>query len=53
MPNSTRHETTLRVAMLCAIAIAGVLTLSACNTVKGVGKDVGVAGDAIERAGRN
>jgi predicted small secreted protein len=29
--------------------IAGMLVLSACNTVKGVGRDVQSAGDAVEK----
>lgn len=34
------------------IALALALALSACNTVRGVGKDVGEAGKAIERSAR-
>ena len=34
-----------------ALALAAAaLTLSACNTIRGVGRDVGAAGDAIEDA---
>ena len=34
-----------------ALALAATaLTLSACNTIRGVGRDVGAAGDAIEDA---
>ncbi len=37
--------------VLLAMIIASVFTLSACNTVKGVGKDVKKVGDKIEKAG--
>nr|WP_243692814.1 entericidin A/B family lipoprotein [Thermomonas haemolytica] len=32
--------------------LACMVALTACNTVKGVGKDVQKAGEAIERAGK-
>ena len=32
------------------LALAAALLLSGCNTVKGVGQDIGKAGNAIERA---
>ncbi|MEQ1663089.1 MAG: entericidin A/B family lipoprotein [Thiobacillus sp.] len=31
--------------------IVAALTLAGCNTVQGIGQDIGKAGDAIERAG--
>ncbi|GCL66188.1 entericidin A/B family lipoprotein [Pseudaquabacterium pictum] len=34
------------------IAIAAVLALSACNTIKGVGQDIKKAGETIEGAAR-
>ncbi len=37
--------------VLLAMIIASVFTLNACNTVKGVGKDVKKVGDKIEKAG--
>ena len=33
-------------------ALAAALLLSGCNTVKGVGQDIGKAGNAIERAAK-
>jgi predicted small secreted protein len=42
----------IMVRRIIAIAlVAGGLTLSACNTVEGAGKDVKSAGTAIEKAG--
>ena len=34
------------------LLLAAVLSLSACNTIKGVGQDIGKAGSAIERAAK-
>lgn len=36
---------------MIAILIAAALTLAGCNTIQGIGQDIGKAGDAIERAG--
>lgn len=33
------------------ILILGTLVLTACNTVKGVGRDVQSVGEAVEKAG--
>ena len=33
-------------------ALAAALFLTGCNTVKGVGQDIGKAGNAIERAAK-
>ncbi|HJW24348.1 MAG TPA: entericidin A/B family lipoprotein [Rhodocyclaceae bacterium] len=33
-------------------AIASVISLSACNTVQGIGKDIEKGGEAIQKAGR-
>ena len=33
-------------------ALAAALLLAGCNTVKGVGQDIGKAGNAIERAAK-
>ena len=33
------------------LALVGVMSLSACNTVHGMGQDIEKAGDAIKRAG--
>ncbi|CAN7433149.1 MAG: entericidin [Variovorax paradoxus] len=35
-----------------ALLLAAALALAACNTVKGVGKDVQRAGEAIERSAK-
>jgi predicted small secreted protein len=37
---------------LAIVAAAGLMTLSACNTIEGVGRDVERAGDAIEDEAR-
>ena len=37
--------------VVLALIIASVFTLSACNTVEGVGKDVKKVGEKIEKAG--
>ena len=34
------------------IALSAALLLAGCNTVKGVGQDIGKAGSAIERAAK-
>ncbi|MCW5262019.1 entericidin, EcnA/B family [Verminephrobacter eiseniae] len=39
-----------RSATLIALTLALACLLAGCNTVKGVGKDIGEAGSAIERA---
>ena len=39
--------TPLRIALIAAAAL-----LAGCNTVKGVGQDIGKAGSAIERAAK-
>ncbi|MBQ2260605.1 MAG: entericidin A/B family lipoprotein [Loktanella sp.] len=36
--------------MIRLLALAAVLSLSACNTVQGVGRDLTAAGQAIENA---
>jgi len=36
--------------IVAAVAAAAVLTLGACNTVKGVGRDIESVGSAGERA---
>lgn len=36
--------------MIRLLALAAFLTLSACNTVQGVGRDITTAGQAIENA---
>ena len=39
-----------KIASLIAVSI--VFLLAGCNTVKGVGQDIGKAGNAIERAAK-
>jgi entericidin B len=36
---------------IALFALMGVVSLPACNTVQGVGKDVEKAGEAIKKAG--
>ncbi|QJE73311.1 entericidin A/B family lipoprotein [Aerophototrophica crusticola] len=38
-------------ARLALILLSGLLALSACNTVSGIGKDIEKAGEAIQGAG--
>lgn len=40
-----------RMGKLALIALACMAVLTACNTVKGMGKDIQKAGEAIEGAG--
>ena len=40
-----------RMSKLVLVALACMAVLTACNTVKGVGKDVQKAGEVIEGAG--
>jgi entericidin A len=42
-----------RLTALLFLAMFSIATLSACNTVQGVGKDVQKAGEAVEDAGNN
>ncbi|QIL21576.1 entericidin A/B family lipoprotein [Thermomonas sp. HDW16] len=41
----------VRLSKLVMVALACMAVLTACNTVKGVGKDVQKAGEVIEGAG--
>ena len=41
-----------RISRLALLALACMAVLTACNTVKGVGKDVQKAGEAIEGAAK-
>lgn len=36
----------------CVILVLMMLSLSACNTIQGIGKDVKRAGEVVENAGR-
>lgn len=36
--------------LLLAIALAAPLLASACNTIAGLGKDVGAVGDAVNKS---
>jgi len=40
----------LRKFIVVSIAFTGLLSLTACNTISGVGKDISTAGTAIENA---
>lgn len=40
----------MRKILIIAVSLAGLLTLTACNTIEGVGKDIKKGGEAIERA---
>ena len=39
-------------ALVCALAATLLLGLSGCNTVRGIGQDIGKAGTAIEKAAK-
>jgi predicted small secreted protein len=38
--------------LITLATLAAVLALSACNTIEGVGKDIGKAGDKIEETAK-
>ena len=38
--------------LLALIALLGLLGLGGCNTVRGLGQDIGKAGSAIEKAAK-
>jgi len=38
--------------LITLATLAAVLTLSACNTIEGMGKDIGKAGDKIEETAK-
>ncbi len=38
--------------VIAFVAIASVFSLSACNTIHGIGKDIEKGGQAIERAAK-
>ncbi|GAB1406858.1 hypothetical protein MASR1M8_07770 [Thermomonas brevis] len=42
----------MRSARLILAAVACMVVLAGCNTIKGIGKDVQKAGEAIEGAGK-
>jgi entericidin B len=48
MERTVMQPKTLKSAVILAIALAGTLAVSACNTMEGVGKDVKSGGSAIE-----
>ncbi len=50
--NRTRVATMMRSARLILAAVACMVVLAGCNTIKGIGKDVQKAGEAIEGAGK-
>ena len=43
----------MRRIALAALAVVTAVTLVACNTIEGVGKDVKAAGGAVENTARN
>jgi predicted small secreted protein len=36
--------------LIALLIMAGVLTMTGCNTMRGVGQDVGAAGDKLENS---
>ena len=36
--------------LMSILVVMGVISLSACNTIRGIGQDIEKAGDTIERA---
>jgi predicted small secreted protein len=40
-------------AVILAIALAGTLAVSACNTMEGAGKDIKAGGNAVEDTARD
>lgn len=43
----------MKAALLMALIGLSVLSLSACNTIEGVGKDVKATGQAVENAAKS
>ncbi|MCD8513965.1 entericidin A/B family lipoprotein [Nitrincola schmidtii] len=43
----------VNLVLLTLLMLMGSLTLTGCNTVEGLGKDIQRGGEKIERAGRN
>ena len=39
--------------VITLIALASVPALTACNTIEGIGKDVGAAGDAVAETAKD
>jgi predicted small secreted protein len=49
-PASEKHQgVTLMRKLLLAVVLAAPLLASACNTIAGLGKDVGIVGGAVEK----
>ena len=44
---------TVKSAVILAIALAGTLAVSACNTMEGAGKDIKAGGNAVEDTARD
>ena len=42
----------MRPFTIALLTLIGLLTLGGCNTVRGIGQDIGNAGSAIERAAK-
>jgi len=42
----------MKKTIFALLTVAGLLSLSACNTVQGIGKDIEKGGEAIQRATR-
>lgn len=42
----------MKISALIFAAIISAMSLSACNTVQGVGKDISKGGEAIEKAAK-
>ncbi len=38
--------------LMSVLVMMGVISLTACNTVRGIGQDIEKAGDTIERAAK-
>ncbi|HVO16605.1 MAG TPA: entericidin A/B family lipoprotein [Alphaproteobacteria bacterium] len=47
------HPTNVKSAIILAIALAGTLAVSACNTMEGAGKDIQAGGSAVEDTARD
>ncbi len=43
----------VNLVLLTLLMLLGSLSLTGCNTVEGLGKDIQRGGEKIERAGRN
>ena len=50
MPQRNYFEVLMKRLLIAGVVLAAMMTLSACNTIRGVGQDIRSVGCGIERA---